>query len=94
MQQQQQQQQRIYTIQEGVSDRMSPAFTILTDPSKSQDKQGDEHQPTLEEDRVKNQQVGHYQVTQQPNGSDNLDYYDKPWPTNTSTNTLKKKKKK
>jgi len=85
-------QQQIYTIQEGVSDRMSPAFTILAHLSKSQDKQQDEHQPTLEEDRVKKQQVRQNQVTQQPNGSNNRDHYDKPWPTNTSTKKKKKRR--
>jgi len=84
-----QQEQRIHTIQENVSDNMPSAFSIRTDPSKPQDQQQDENQQALEKDTVKNQQDSQYQVTQQPIGSNNLDYYNRKYPTNTLT---KKKK--
>lgn len=85
-----QQQQQIHTTQEGPPDNMSPVFSTPTDPSKPLDKQKDESHRTLDEDKVKEQQIGQFAVTQQPTGSNNRDYC-----TGTlSANVLTEKKKK
>jgi hypothetical protein len=88
-----QQQQQSHTTQEGVSNTITPAFSVLTDPSKPQDQQENENQQTLEDDKIKNKKAELYHVTVQPTSSSNLDYYNGTLSTNTSTKQKKKRRR-